>query len=131
MRKIKILTLLLAFGVFAQGAFALNQLALVSGASTLVINDNVAPDANPAAGTLVYFNPNFNSWNISVVAGQSNAPGLTPFALDLAVLATCTSGNCATQDLYVGLGSFSVFTTPTPSFNSDFSSTQTLSLIHI
>lgn len=122
----KAILALCAFGLFGQSAFALTQLALVSGGSTLVIDDNVAPDASATTGTILYSNANFNSWNITVVAGVTFAPNVIPIGMDLAVLATCTAGNaCATNDLYVGLGSFSNYTQQVGSFKTAFSTSQT------
>jgi hypothetical protein len=42
-----------------------------------------------------------NGWNITTVTGVSSSPGLSPFGLELAVDATCTSGACLTTPLDV------------------------------
>lgn len=52
------------------------------------------------SGTTSYTNANFNGWDITISAGASNSPKLTPFGIDLTVLATCSgSGACAANPL--------------------------------
>lgn len=99
------------------------QMALVSGSTSLAITDNFAPDSNAATGGIAYANTNFNGWNI-LVTGLMNAPGLTPYGIDLSVQANCGSGSCLTQGLYVAYGGFLEFTESVTQFFATFSSQQ-------
>jgi hypothetical protein len=58
-----------------------------------IIPDNGSGDANPAHGSIVYFNSSFNGWYITVAAGQSNSPSLTPDGLDLSLTAQTSGPN--------------------------------------
>lgn len=54
------------------------------------------------SGTTSYSNSNFNGWDIVISAGASKSPSLSPFGIDLTVLATCSgSGGCAADPLDV------------------------------
>jgi hypothetical protein len=54
------------------------------------------------SGTTMYSNSNFNGWDVVISAGSSNSPGLSPFGIDLTVLATCSgSGTCAANPLNI------------------------------
>jgi len=85
-----------------------DQLELISGSNTAIVNDN---GQNPQYGTIVYGNSNFNGWDVNVVSGASHSPGLSPFGLDMTSLtATCepsgaskskSSPNCTTQPLEI------------------------------
>jgi hypothetical protein len=59
------------------------EMKLVSGASSIVISDNSSMDLNSAIGTILYTNPNFNGWSVSVSSGVSHSPGVFPVGLDL------------------------------------------------
>jgi hypothetical protein len=61
---------------------------------------------SPGAASVItvgglYTNANYNGWDITVVAGSNFSPSLSPYGLDLSVLANCTSGNCLTHPLDV------------------------------
>ncbi|HXN48426.1 MAG TPA: hypothetical protein VN893_17385 [Bryobacteraceae bacterium] len=74
----------------------------------------------------VYTNANYNGWDITVVAGSNFSPSLSPYGLDLSVLANCTSGNCLTNSLDVFYTAQN-FTQAVPAldFQTTYSSTQT------
>jgi hypothetical protein len=131
MKLTKCIALAMAFGVLTTGsvfASSIDELAIVSGSTSITITDNGSTDTNPATGAVAYSNGNFNGWNIAIVGGTSNSPVLTPFGLDLASLtATCTGGACANSSLdvfYTATG----FTDPTGSadgFTTTFSTPET------
>jgi hypothetical protein len=70
---------------------AADSIMVVSGATTITI---------ASTGTTLYSNPSFNGWNITIAAGASNSPGLSPFGLDVTSLVTCSGGaTCSTNPL--------------------------------
>ena len=53
-------------------------------------------------GSVIYSNNNFAGWKITVVAGASNSPSLTPYGIDLSSLsAECYAASCAELDVYL------------------------------
>jgi len=121
---VALVTATLGLNVYAS---TLDELELISGASSITIIDNGAGDNNPADGTIAYINSNFNGWTISVASGTSHAPGLSPFGLDLATLVdTCTGGGCTTDSLEIFFTDVD-FSEPVDDdeFTSTFSTTQT------
>ncbi len=104
----------------AQLAFAGSspELDIVSGGSNVTIVGT--------GNTVTYSNLDFDGWEISVVFGLSNSPGLTPYGIDISSLtATCAVPTlCAANPLDIFL-SATGFTTPVGKFISGFSSTQT------
>jgi hypothetical protein len=87
--------------------------------------------ASPGASSIItlgglYTNTNFNGWDITVVAGSNSSPTLSPYGLDLSVLADCTGGNCLTDplDVYYTALNFTA-TVPALGFQTTYSSTQT------
>jgi PEP-CTERM motif len=74
---------------------------------------------------VTFSSTNFNGWDITVIAGISYSPKLTPVGLDITSLsATCTGGACSANNLFVEL-SATDFTTPVSNFHSTFSGTNT------
>lgn len=115
--------LALGLAVACHSSFALMQLGISTATSgTVIINDNGAGDGNAAAGSMTYSNANFGGWNITVVAGLSNAPNVNPFAIDLAMLASCTVAACVGNDLFAAVGD-SGFTQAANQFTMTYSST--------
>jgi len=74
----------------------------------------------------LYTNADFNGWQITVVAGSNSSPSLSPYGLDLSVLASCASGNCLTDplDVFYTAQNFTA-TIPALGFETTYSSTQT------
>lgn len=74
----------------------------------------------------LYTNANYNGWDITVVAGANSSPSLSPYGLDLSVLANCTSGNCLTDplDVFYTAQNFTA-AVPALGFQTTYSSTQT------
>jgi hypothetical protein len=107
---------------FGQFASATPELYLVSGGTNVTV---------PGSGSTVnYSNTNFDGWNISVVFGSSNSPGLTGvnglFGLDITSLtATCSGGPCSSNPLDIFL-SDTGFTQVVAAngFTSSYSTTQ-------
>ena len=97
------------------------EMKLVSGSSTIIIYDNVAPDLNPATGTIYYTNTNFNGWDISVANGVSNSPGVSPYGLDLTSLSATTTGPNSLDIYFSSTG----FTVPVTEFSTAYSATIT------
>ncbi len=119
MRKVFLSSLAIA-ALGAQSAFSLPVLGLQvgSGPITTIFDGGALDLGGPVVnGAVLYSNASFGGWNLTIAAGQSFSPGLVPFGLDLAVLATCTGGTCATNALTVGFAdtnfkaSVSAFTT--------------------
>jgi hypothetical protein len=105
-----------------QMAFATPSLNLVSGASNVTVPGS--------AGTVSYSNLNFNGWNIDVVFGASNSPGLSGvhggFGIDITSLtATCQGGTCSADplDIYLSDTGFTQVVAA-GGFSTDYSSTQ-------
>jgi hypothetical protein len=124
MKKFAVAAVLaVALGLTAFGSTT-DELTIVSGASNITLTDTGSgvPD-----GSIHYFNSNFNGWNITVVAGSSYSPGLTPFGLDVTSLtATCDGGGCTTQSLSLTYSDIN-FSVPVPAgdFLETLSTTQT------
>ncbi len=96
----------------------------VAGADEIQIQSAGASSVITVGG--LYTNANYNGWDITVVAGSNFSPSLTPYGLDLSVLANCTSGNCLTNPLdvfYTAQGFTQVV--PALGFQTTYSSTQT------
>jgi hypothetical protein len=74
----------------------------------------------------LYCNGNYNGWDITIVAGSSFAPSLSPYGVDLSVLANCTGGNCLTDplDVFYTAQNFDV-TVPALGFQTTYSASQT------
>jgi len=94
------MALALSTAGYAFAASILDEIQLISGSSSTTISDNGPGDINPADASIATFSANFNGWDILVAYGTSHAPDLSPFALDLGVMATCAVGGC-TQPLDV------------------------------
>lgn len=92
------------FALCGVNAFATPELQLTSGASNVTV---------PGSGsTVIFSNPNFDGWDITLVFGDSNSPTLNPFGLDVTnLLATCNGGNCSKDTLSIELTDTG-FTTP-------------------
>jgi hypothetical protein len=74
----------------------------------------------------LYTNADYNGWDITVVAGANSSPSLSPYGLDLSVLANCTSGNCLTDPLEVFYTAQNfTATVPALGFQTTYSATQT------
>jgi hypothetical protein len=87
--------------------------------------------ASPGASSIItvgglYTDADYNGWDITVVAGSNSSPTLSPYGLDLSVLANCMSGNCLTDplDVYYTVLNFTA-TVPALGFQTTYSSTQT------
>jgi hypothetical protein len=99
-------------------AFAdIPQLNLQVGANPVT---NVVGSGNSAS----YNNTNFFGWNLMVVFGNSNSPGLVPYGLDITSLSAACVGGGSCGTLTIDL-SDTGFTTASPSFRTFYSSTQT------
>jgi hypothetical protein len=88
----------------------------VSGASTTTVT---------GTGTTTYSNSNFDGWNIVITAGASSSPSLSPFGLELTVLATCNGGTmCSANplDIYYSDTNFNV-AVPAGGFQTTYSAT--------
>jgi hypothetical protein len=98
--------------------------ASVAGADEIEIQSVGATSVITVGG--LYTNANYNGWDITVVAGSNFAPALTPYGLDLSVLANCTSGNCLASplDVYYTAQDFTAVV-PALGFQTTYSSTQT------
>ncbi|PYY12493.1 MAG: hypothetical protein DMG69_01055 [Acidobacteria bacterium] len=102
-----------------------DELKLTSGgAATVTIVDNGVGDLNPAGGTILYSNTNFDGWDISFAGGTSNSPSVSPFGIDIGSLtARCLSGGgCTTDALSISYSDIG-FTDPVAAFTNTFSST--------
>jgi len=110
--KIWLLCSLLAVSVSAAEA---DEIQIQSAGATSVIT----------VGGL-YTNADYNGWDITVVAGANSSPSLSPYGLDLSVLANCSSGNCLTAalDVFYTAQNFTA-AVPALGFQTTYSSTQT------
>jgi hypothetical protein len=73
---------------------AADEIEVISGSSTAT---------SSGSGTVTYSNGAFNGWNLTIAVGVSNSPSLSPYGLDLSVVASCASGGCLTTPLQVFL----------------------------
>jgi hypothetical protein len=114
MKKL-LLTASLAIAV-GQLAFAdIPELFIRTGANIVTVTG--------AGNTVTYSNANFGVWQLNLVFGVSNSPGLVPYGLDITNLtAECLSGTCA--DLNVWLSDIS-FTQQATGFKTFYSATDT------
>ena len=130
MKKWILIGALLAIAL-GPAAFASPELWLVSGSSNVVCSTS-GGGCSVSGNTVSYSNTNFDSWNISVVVGVSNSPGLSgaagSFGLDITSLtATCGStAACSSNplDIYLSDTGFTQVV-PAGGFKTDYSSTQT------
>lgn len=74
---------------------------LTSGANTLVINDNIAPDVNPALNKITVFSVSFAGYTIDF-NGNSNTPGENGLALQTSQTLTVRA-NGATAALQIAV----------------------------
>jgi hypothetical protein len=89
--KMKKLFLCLLLAASTASIAAADSIQVVSGATTITV---------PGTGAATYSNANFNGWDITIAAGASNSPGLSPYGLDLtSISATCTGGACSANPL--------------------------------
>lgn len=99
--------------LMGQAAFATVSLKLVSGASTTIVTGG--------AGSVIYSNPAFNNWNVTLAFGSSKSPTIVPYGIDLTSLtAACNSGICSELDIYLSDTNFDI---ASPSFKNSFSTT--------
>jgi hypothetical protein len=88
MKKLVLCALL---AVSVPSIVAADSIQIVSGGTTITV---------PGTGAATYTNANFNGWDITIAAGSSNSPGLSPYGLDLtSIAATCTGGACSANPL--------------------------------
>jgi hypothetical protein len=89
--KMKKLFLCLLLAASTASIAAADSIQVVSGATTITV---------PGTGAATYSNSNLNGWDITIAAGASNSPGLSPYGLDLtSISATCTGGACSANPL--------------------------------
>jgi hypothetical protein len=104
--------------------------SLLAASVTVAQADEIEIQSSGAASVVtvggLYTNADYNGWDITVVAGANSSPSLTPYGLDLSVLANCTSGNCLTDplDVFYTAQNFTA-AVPALGFQTTFSSTQT------
>jgi hypothetical protein len=104
--------------------------SLLAASVSVAAADEIEIQSTTAASIItvggVYTNANYNGWNITVVAGANSSPSLSPYGLDLSVLASCTGGNCLTDPLDVFYTAQN-FTQAVPAlgFQTTYSATQT------
>ena len=115
---------LIVFGGLAQSAFAAMGVGLWSGTTSVIVSDGGAGDLAPGTVGTVIYSGTVNGWTVNVVTGVSYSPSVNPIAMDLGVIASCASGNCVTQDLFVAVQD-TAFTQSANSFNTFFSATIT------
>jgi len=102
-------------GALATAGTSTPELTVASGASTASVTG--------AAGSVSYSSANFAGWDITIIAGASNSPGLTPFGLDLTALsAECLAASCST--LTVDLSDIG-YTQNAPGLTVGYSATDT------
>jgi hypothetical protein len=92
------------------------ELFLVTGSTNATVTGS--------GNSVSYTNPNFGGWELDVVFGKSNSPGLIPYGIDLTTLSAACVGGGTCADLHVWL-SDTGFTQAATSFVNVFSSTQT------
>jgi hypothetical protein len=102
------------------------SVASVAAADEIEVISGTSIATSSGSGTITYTNGTFNGWVINIAAGLSNSPGLSPFALDLTVVASCAGGNCLTAPLDVFFTDTG-FTVPVPAgdFQTTYSATDT------
>jgi hypothetical protein len=88
MKKLFLCTLLASF---VASVAAADSIEIVSSGATTITG----------SGSGITTPVSINGWNITTVAGVNNSPGLSPYGLDLTVVASCASGNCLTTPLDV------------------------------
>jgi PEP-CTERM motif len=91
--NLKTLLLCALLAAFVPSFASADEIMVTSGGSTFT--------SPMGTGVTTYSNSNFNGWNIFVIAGSSNSPGLTPYGIDLTTLAACTTGTCLTTPLVI------------------------------
>jgi hypothetical protein len=96
----------------------------IAAADEIEIESSGAPAVITVGG--LYSNANYNGWDITVIAGSNFSPTLSPYGLDLSVLASCTGGSClmAPLDVFYTAQNFTQVV-PTLGFQTTYSSTQT------
>jgi hypothetical protein len=97
---------------------AADSIQLVSGGTTVTVG---------GSGTTTYSNSNLNGWNIALSFGASNSPSVSPFALDLNVLASCNGAvSCANNpvDIFYSDTNFGT-AVPAGGFQTTYSATIT------
>jgi PEP-CTERM motif len=101
---------------------AADSIELVSGVAPTITTSIVAGGTYTTGTNPLNF---FNGWEITV-NGSSSSPGLSPYGLDLQVLATCVSGNCLTMplDVFFTDTGFNV-SVPAGGFQTTYSATDT------
>jgi hypothetical protein len=104
---------------FVASVAAADSIELVSSGATTTL---VAGGTHTTGPNPLNF---FNGWEI-MIAGSSSSPGLSPYGLDLQVLATCASGNCLTNplDVFFSDTGFSP-SVPAGGFQTTYSATDT------
>jgi hypothetical protein len=104
--------------------------ALLAASVSIAAADEIEIESTGASSVItiggLYTNANYNGWDITVVAGSNFSPSLSPYGLDLSVLASCASGNCLTEplDVFYTAQNFTQ-AVPTLGFQTTYSSTQT------
>jgi hypothetical protein len=97
---------------------AADSVQVVSGGTTVTVG---------GSGSTTYSNSNLNGWNITIAFGSSNSPNLSPFGLDLNVLASCNGAvSCASNpvDIFYSDTNFSA-AVPAGGFQTTYSATIT------
>jgi hypothetical protein len=74
------------------------------------------------AGSVTFNSANFAGWDITIIAGASNSPSLTPFGIDLTTLSAECISTCATLDVQL---SDQNFTQIVPGLTQTYSGTLT------
>ena len=106
--------LALAIGALAFAGTSTPELQITDGSTVTVVG---------SAGAVSYSNSNFGGWDITIIAGASNSPTLSPFGLDLTALsAECLAATCST--LVVDLSDIG-FTQTASSLTVGYSATDT------
>ena len=75
--------------------------SVASADSIQVVSTGATTVTLAGSGTTTYSNSNFNGWDILLTFGSSNAPGLSPYGLDMTALVSCNLASCVANPLNI------------------------------
>ena len=110
------LFVILVLGSVGMASANVPELFIKTGSTTVIVTG--------AGSSVAFSSSNFGGWELDVIFGKSNSPGLSPFGIDLTNLSAACVGGGGCSDLHVWL-SATDFTQVSTGFTNTFSSTQT------
>jgi hypothetical protein len=87
--------------IFLCALLIVSMASVASADSIQIVSTGATTVTVAGSGTTTYSNSDFNGWDIFLTFGSSNAPGLSPYGLDVTALVSCNIASCVANPLNI------------------------------